>query len=63
MVPWQESVYSDGTALFVSRPSPAIGETVAVRLRMYESAPVRGVRLRYRKCPSPKIGCSTSFIC
>ena len=62
MVPWQESVYSDGTALFVSRPSPAIGETVAVRLRMYESAPVRGVRLRYLRngleqiVPARKIG-------
>ena len=47
MIPWQESVYSDGTAQFVSDPSPAVGRTVTVRLRLYEDAPVRAVRLRY----------------
>ena len=44
---WLESVYSDGTALFVSKPSPAIGDRVKIRLRMYEGAPVRHVLLRY----------------
>ena len=43
---WLESVYSDGTAAFVSNPSPAPMETVAIRLRMYESAPVKHVLLR-----------------
>ena len=47
MIPWQESVYSDGTALFISDPAPAVGETVSVRLRVYADAPVRTVRLRY----------------
>lgn len=47
MSEWVESVYSDGTGLFVSRPSPAIGDTVKIRLRMYESSPVRYVLLRY----------------
>ena len=37
---WQESVYSDGTAMFVSSPSPKLGETVTVSLRLYEHAPV-----------------------
>ena len=43
---WLESVYSDGSAEFVSNPSPRIGETVTVRLRMYEDAPVKYVYLR-----------------
>ena len=46
---WLESVYSDGTALFVDKPSPAIGDQVRIRLRMYESAPVRHVLLRYMR--------------
>ena len=29
---WLESVYSDGTAAFVSRPCPKRGETVTIRL-------------------------------
>ncbi len=43
---WLESVYSDGTAAFVSSPSPSLGETVTVRIRMYENAPVKLVLLR-----------------
>lgn len=46
MMNWQESVYSDGTAAFVSRPQPRPGDTVTVRLRLYEDAPVRHVLLR-----------------
>ncbi len=44
---WLESVYSDGTAMFVSDPSPRAGQTVRIRLRMYENAPVKHVLLRY----------------
>ena len=44
---WQESVYSDGTSMFVSDPSPRLGETVTVSLRLYEGAPVRHVILRW----------------
>lgn len=43
---WLESVYSDGTAAFVSNPLPKLFETVTVRIRMYESAPVKQVLLR-----------------
>lgn len=43
---WLESVYSDGTADFVSNPSPKLFETVKIRIRMYEDAPVRHVFLR-----------------
>ena len=43
---WLESVYSDGTAAFVSNPSPALMETVTIRIRMYENAPVKHVFLR-----------------
>ena len=44
---WQESVYSDGTAMFVSDPSPRLGETVTISLRLYETAPVKHVILRW----------------
>lgn len=43
---WLESVYSDGTAAFVSNPSPKLFETVKIRIRMYADAPVRHVILR-----------------
>jgi len=43
---WLESVYSDGTAEFVSNPSPKLFENVTVKIRMYEDAPVKHVFLR-----------------
>lgn len=43
---WLESVYSDGTAEFVSNPSPKLFDQVCVQLRMYEDAPVRHVLVR-----------------
>ena len=42
---WLESVCSDGTELFVSDPSPRLGQTVTVRLRCYADAPVDHVLL------------------
>ncbi len=47
MTSWIESVYSDGTALFVSDPFPAVGTAVRIRLRAYEHAPIQAVLLRY----------------
>lgn len=46
METWLESVYSDGSAAFVSNPFPTIGDVVTIRLRMYEDAPVKHVILR-----------------
>lgn len=46
MEQWLESVYSDGSAAFVSNPAPQLFETVTIRLRMYEDAPVQYVVLR-----------------
>lgn len=43
---WLESVYSDGTAAFVSNPCPKLYETVTIRLRFYRDAPVKHVFLR-----------------
>lgn len=43
---WLESVHSDGTAAFVSNPFPTLNETVMIRIRMYENAPVKCVLLR-----------------
>ena len=46
MEKWLESVYSDGTAEFVSNPHPKLFETVTIRIRMSEDAPVKHVVLR-----------------
>ncbi len=43
---WLESVFSDGSSRFVSNPLPRMGETVTVRIRFYEDAPVKLVILR-----------------
>ena len=43
---WLESIYSDGTREFVSNPSPALFETVTIKLRMYQDAPVKHVFIR-----------------
>ena len=43
---WLESVYSDGTAAFVSNPCPKLFETVTIKLRFYRDAPVKHVLLR-----------------
>ena len=44
---WLESVFSCGSPEFVSDPAPRLGQMVSVRLRLYETAPVRGVVLRW----------------
>lgn len=46
MEQWLESVYSDGTDVFVSNPQPSPGEWVQIQLRLYEDAPVQHVILR-----------------
>ena len=50
MEQWLESVYSDGSRYFVSAPEPELGQTVSVRIRMYDGAPVRHVFVR--TCPN-----------
>ena len=46
MQSWLESIHSDGSCRFVSSPRPRLGETVTVRIRFYEDAPVKAVVLR-----------------
>lgn len=46
MFDWKDSVYSDGSTLFVSDPAPKFGQTVRIRLRMAQDAPVNAVILR-----------------
>ena len=43
---WISSVYSDGTEEFVSKPSPNLGDTVSVRLRVLDDSPVQHAFLR-----------------
>ena len=53
---WLESVYSDGSGEFVSSPSPEFFETVKVRVRMYQNAPVRHVLLRWLRNGAEQLG-------
>ena len=46
MEQWLESIYSDGTSCFVSKPEPKLFDTVTVWIRIYENALVRHVFLR-----------------
>ena len=42
---WLSSIHSDGTETFVSNPLPKLGETVKVRIRFSEHAPIKHVLL------------------
>ena len=46
METWLESVHSDGTAAFVSNPTPKLFEDITIRLRLYDDSPVTNVILR-----------------
>lgn len=46
MIDWKQTVFSDGTPLFVSTREPQIGERVAIRMRIHKEAPVHTVFLR-----------------
>ena len=43
---WSAGVHHDGSALYVSNPLPALGETVRIRLRTPARAPIRAAFLR-----------------
>lgn len=44
---WKESIYSDGTALFVSNGNPKVGEEIEISLRVIKASPVEEVYIRY----------------
>ena len=46
MEKWTESVYSDGSQIFVSNPLPSRGDGINIYLRAYEDSPIEGVFLR-----------------
>lgn len=43
---WLESVFSDGSNLFVSNPCPKKGDRICIRMRAYADAPIDHVFLR-----------------
>ncbi len=43
---WTAGLHHDGSALYVSNPTPKQGETVTIRLRAPKDAPIRTVMLR-----------------
>lgn len=45
---WKHTVYSDGSANYVSNICPQIGEKVTITIRMVKDAPVEGVYLSYQ---------------
>ena len=46
---WQDSIYSDGSKHFVSNPTPKIGETVLVSIRVWEQVPLQCIFLRFKQ--------------
>ncbi len=44
---WLHSIYSDGTAIFLSNPQPKLRETITVRLRFYKDSPVDEVFVKF----------------
>ncbi len=43
---WQDSIYSDGSASYVSNPTPNLDEVVTIRLRVLSEAPIHRIILR-----------------
>lgn len=43
---WLESVFSDGSELFVSNPCPKKGDKISIKMRAYADAPIDNVFLR-----------------
>lgn len=46
MPSWLKSVHSDGSKLFISNPLPKKGETITIKLRVIEDAPITHVIFR-----------------
>ena len=44
---WINSIFSDGSKSFLSKVNPSIGDSISIRLRIKEDAPIRRVFLRY----------------
>ncbi|MGY5240038.1 alpha amylase N-terminal ig-like domain-containing protein [Clostridium tertium] len=44
---WTNSIFSDGSEIFLSRINPKKGEDISIRIRAKEEAPIKRVFLRY----------------
>ena len=40
---WKESIFSDGTSLFVNKKEPKLGDLMEVSLRFWKNSPVEKV--------------------
>lgn len=46
---WQDSIYSDGSKQFISNPTPKIGQTVLVSIRVWEQVALQCIFLRFKQ--------------
>ncbi len=44
---WKQSVFSDGTELFLSKSCPKIGEEVTIAIRILKDSPIKRIYIRY----------------
>ena len=52
---WKQTVFSDGSVNFVSNPTPSLGETIEVTIRVIQGAPVDRIILRRKKNGNERI--------
>ena len=46
---WKDSLYTDGSARFVSNPLPTLGEEITIQIRMFDTSPISEIILCYKK--------------
>ena len=44
---WQDTVFSDGSKLFLSKSNPKVGDEVEIKIRLSKDSPINRVFLRY----------------
>lgn len=46
---WEDSIYSEGSDMFVSIRNPKLGDTVKISIRLFKDSPVKCIYLRYTR--------------
>lgn len=52
---WKDSIFSEGTKMFLSAGNPRTGDEVNIRLRAFADSPIKNVYLRYSRNGQEKI--------
>lgn len=52
---WEDSIFSEGTEMFLNIRNPGIGDEINIRLRAFADSPIKNVYLRYSRNGLEKI--------